>query len=133
MVKEPPDLDSLVSSRKEDAQASQTDHGKRVRFPHYPVSSHPHECALSGSMVNIGRLSTYETKLRDEQHLRKKLKAVDWAAVSQHLESRRSRKSEVRLNGVVIPQTKMKKEIARNSKREARNQTRGIGSSLKSS
>ncbi|KAK6069531.1 ankyrin unc44 [Seiridium cupressi] len=59
-------------------------------------------------------LSTYETKLRDELGLKKKLKAKDWIAIHHKLVATGDRKCEVHLNGVPIPQWKVKKEIKRN-------------------
>ncbi|KAK9413671.1 hypothetical protein SUNI508_11752 [Seiridium unicorne] len=59
-------------------------------------------------------MSTYETKLRDELGLKKKLKATDWIAIHQRLVAEGDRKCEVHLNGVPIPQWKVKKEIKRN-------------------
>ncbi|KAM0814014.1 hypothetical protein AB5N19_14016 [Seiridium cardinale] len=59
-------------------------------------------------------LSTYETKLRDELGLKKKLKAKDWIAIHHELVKKGDRKCEVHLNGVAIPQWKVKKEIKRN-------------------
>ncbi|KAI1849668.1 hypothetical protein JX266_004617 [Neoarthrinium moseri] len=60
-------------------------------------------------------LSTYETKLRDELGLKKKLKAHEWAVISQYIEAKATQPGDVlRFNGVVLPWRKVKKEIARN-------------------
>ncbi|KAI1865681.1 hypothetical protein JX265_008004 [Neoarthrinium moseri] len=60
-------------------------------------------------------LSTYETKLRDELGLKKKLKAHEWAIISQYIEAKATQPGDVlRFNGVVLPWRKVKKEIARN-------------------
>ncbi|KAI2602244.1 hypothetical protein GGR54DRAFT_532103 [Hypoxylon sp. NC1633] len=62
-------------------------------------------------------LSTYETKLRDELRLRKKLKKDDWSAVYHHYLSRDGRDTAVYLNGSKIPWKKAWKEIRRSGAR----------------
>ncbi|OTB12660.1 hypothetical protein K445DRAFT_180089 [Daldinia sp. EC12] len=58
-------------------------------------------------------LLTYETKLRDELHLRKKLKKTDWVSVHHHRLKRGDKPTGVYLNGTEIPQHKVWKEIRR--------------------
>lgn len=72
------------------------------------------------------RQSTYETKLRDELGLRKKLKARDWIAVQQHITARGNRPSKVYFRGVAIPDIKVKKEVARNLRKQVRSQASPI-------
>lgn len=76
---------------------------------------------LLGWLIN-SRQSTYETKLRDELGLRKKMKARDWIAVHQQIIARGNRRSEVYFQGAAIPRMKVKKEIARNLMKQARSQ-----------
>jgi hypothetical protein len=70
------------------------------------------------------RLNTYETKLRDELGLKKKLKWFDWIAIDDHISHLGNSKFDVFLNGSLIPPSKVKKEINRNLKR--RSSTTGI-------
>lgn len=58
-------------------------------------------------------LSTYEAKLRDKLHLRKKLKKTDWPVIYQHHLRRGGKDSAVHLNGSLIPWKKAWKEIRR--------------------
>ncbi|ROW07759.1 hypothetical protein VMCG_03435 [Cytospora schulzeri] len=58
-------------------------------------------------------LSTYEAKLRDKLHLRKKLKKTDWPVIYQHHLRRGGKKSAIYLNGSLIPWRKVWKEIRR--------------------
>lgn len=68
-----------------------------------------------------GRLSTWESKLRERLQLRKKAKAHDWPLIYQHilprLEHPRKKKLKmetiIRLNGAEIPWDKAWKEIRR--------------------
>ncbi|KAI1379475.1 hypothetical protein F4677DRAFT_409316 [Hypoxylon crocopeplum] len=62
-------------------------------------------------------LSTYETKLRDELGLRKKLKKNDWSAVYQHYLRREGKDTAVYLNGTKISWKKAWKEIRRSGAR----------------
>ena len=70
-------------------------------------------------MINLHSLWKYETKIRDELGLKVKLKSADWPSIGQRLSARRGRRSEIRFNGVVVPMAKVRKEIARNSRRQA--------------
>ena len=70
-------------------------------------------------------MSTYETKLRDELKLRKKMKARDWIAVHRHITARGNRKSDVYFNGIAISPTKIRKEITRNLKGKVKSQIEG--------
>ncbi|KAI0111515.1 hypothetical protein F4814DRAFT_422707 [Daldinia grandis] len=65
----------------------------------------------------VNSLSTYEIKLRDKLHLRKKLKKPDWASVHQHRLMRGDKPTGVYLNGTEIPQEKVWKEIRRSGAR----------------
>ncbi|KAI1470300.1 uncharacterized protein F4812DRAFT_416981 [Daldinia caldariorum] len=65
----------------------------------------------------VNSLSTYEFKLRDELHLRKKLKKNDWVPIHHHLLKRGDKPTAVYLNGTKIPQHKVWKEIRRSGAR----------------
>ncbi len=69
----------------------------------------------------IHSLSTYETKLRDELKLRKKLKRTDWHAVYQHWGKRESegRETGIYINGTRKPWKSAWKEIRRSGARSA--------------
>ncbi|KAF3062230.1 hypothetical protein GL218_03914 [Daldinia childiae] len=69
----------------------------------------------------VNSLLTYETKLRDELHLRKKLKKTDWVSVHHHRLKRGDKPTGVYLNGTEIPQHKVWKEIRRSGARSADN------------
>jgi hypothetical protein len=86
-------------------------------------------CIVSLGFVkpDIFRLSTYESKFRNELGLKKKLKWFDWIAIHDHISHLGYPKVEVLLDGNLIPPKKVKKEINRNlKKREGRSITRGI-------
>lgn len=73
------------------------------------------------------RLSTYESKFRNELGLKKKLKWFDWIAIHNHISHLGNPKVEVLLDGNLIPPKKVKKEINRNlKKREGRRTITGI-------
>ncbi|KAI1486688.1 hypothetical protein F5X96DRAFT_653932 [Biscogniauxia mediterranea] len=69
-------------------------------------------------------LSTYESKLRVELGLRKKLKAADWVAIKNYIESMGNTPCDVYFHGHLVPRAKAKKEIARNKTKLA-NRTSG--------
>ncbi|KAI0846871.1 ankyrin repeat-containing domain protein [Daldinia vernicosa] len=69
----------------------------------------------------VHSLSTYETKLRDELHLRKKLKKTDWVSIHHHRLKRGDKPTRVYLNGTEIPQDKVWKEIRRSGARSVDN------------
>ncbi|KAI0387935.1 hypothetical protein F5Y04DRAFT_286844 [Hypomontagnella monticulosa] len=75
-------------------------------------------------------LSNYETRLRDELGLRKKLKKQNWHAVYQHYLSSGGKHTGVYLNGTKIPWEKAWKEIRRSGARlrsECRDTTLPVG------
>ncbi|KAI1660949.1 hypothetical protein F4813DRAFT_400096 [Daldinia decipiens] len=65
----------------------------------------------------VNSLLTYETKLRNELHLRKKLKKSDWVSVHHHRLKRGDKPTGVYLNGTEIPQHKVWKDIRRSGAR----------------
>lgn len=68
-----------------------------------------------------GRLSTWESKLRERLQLRKKAKAHDWPLIYQHIlprlehprKKKLKRETIIRLNGTEIPWDKAWREIRR--------------------
>ncbi|KAI1802048.1 hypothetical protein F4811DRAFT_555240 [Daldinia bambusicola] len=73
----------------------------------------------------VSSLSTYETKLRDELHLRKKLKKTDWVSVQYHRRKRGDKPTAVYLNGIEILQHKVWKEIRRSGALQVYNEVTG--------
>ncbi|KAI0024473.1 hypothetical protein F4780DRAFT_603473 [Xylariomycetidae sp. FL0641] len=65
------------------------------------------------------RTSTYETKIRDQLQIRKKLKKDDWPAIWQHRQSRGEKPTAIYLHGVKIPWEKAWKEIRRSGAHKA--------------
>lgn len=73
------------------------------------------------NMLILNRPSTWESKLRVDLRIRKKIKASDWPLVYRHLaprlenpgKKRLKRPTTIRLDGVEIPFDKAWKEIRR--------------------
>jgi hypothetical protein len=65
------------------------------------------------TMSISNRLSIYETKFRDQFGFRKRLKSGDWPRIYHYARSKGFSKFDVYLNGCVIPERKVWKELRR--------------------